>query len=392
MRSLSYLICKTLHVDKDSEAFYDVMGCTCKYLIGVTSAFEFQHTLKELVDLDQCDVSAKRFRLMVLDMGRYTLNLKLYLYHIIKTRRVPNRYKTKKQFYCEAAKLANVKPVDAGSSFRALKKEFAKIRKHEKVEELTREIVNPSQRMHWHLKFSEVVYSQIITTIRQITYTKLRFISSSTNIDLSDLHSELMIKALLAYYRLVPTMESDAFIVNFIRRSISNHAKNVIKTYTSQKRGRMINAGVDGFGGSNYDLIVVSENQFKKQSGDSDSGNMSYENLYDATATSTSATAVESKLSLKALRRKYKPFKNKYLVLRLVLGDEHEGFTQYLRSKGHLRKGSNSDFQDRCPAEMYRELISGYTGVKLSSIEKFMRTIEYQYFAENKVKRYAECA
>lgn len=389
MRSLSYLIYKTLPVEKDSETFYHVLNLTCKYLVGVIGAFDFQHQLKDIVDLTSGEVSAKKFRLLVLDMGSYTLNLKLYLYHIIKTRRVSSKYASKVDFYKEAGQYAKVKPKDAGACYKALRKEFPTLRKHEKIAELSKEIVNPQQITHWHLKFSDVVYKQIMTTVKQITYTKLRFISSSTNIGLSDLHSELMIKALLSYYRLVPTMESDAYIVNFIRRSVSNHAKNVIKTNTSQKRGRMINAGIDGFGGSNYDLIVVSENQFRPKQLE-DGGTSSYENIN--LETSNVASNLEAKLSLKALRRKYKPFKSKYLVLSLILGDEDEGFTQYLRSTGNLRKGTNADFQDRCSSELYLKLIAGYTGTKMTSIRRFLRTVESHYLFEVEEKRYAESA
>lgn len=359
------------------DSFNNVMRDTCMYLIGTVGAFEYQRAIKKHVTFSKLPISAKEFRLSVLELGRYTLNLKLYMINLIKTQNTPKGYSSYKEFRRKTCLASGVLLSDGGKCYRVLKPYVWKLRRHAKIKAIPKVIVNPYQKSHWHLKFNSVVYKPVMKTIKQITYTKLRFISSSTNSELSDLHSELAIKALQTYYRLVPTVEDDAYIINYIRRAVSNHAKNIIKMHTSQKRGRMVKSNADGFGGHHFDLIIVSENQIKPLNGVND---IQYDQLGDSLNSFDSMRSIESKLSIKALKRKYRAHPIKYKVLKLVLSED-EGFTKFLRSKGLIRIGTNEDFQKKCGSDKYLELIAEYVRVKggIKSIRRFLKSAGNYY-------------
>ena len=389
MALLYNLIKSELHIKKSHDNFNLILADTCQYIIGSMSAFDYQRALQAKVDFSTLSISAKDFRLMVLALGRYTLNLKLYLLTIIKTTRTPKMYSSWLSFRVKTCRDARVHLVDGELCAKAIEPFRTTMRRNKHVVAIPKEIVNPRQLLHWNLKFNSVVYRAVMKTIRQITFHRLRFISSSTNTDLADLHGDLAIKALQSYYRLVPTTEDDAYIINYLRRAVSNHAKNIIKTYTSQKRGRMVRSGADGFGGSNFDLIVVSENQIKANS---DGDVVSYDQIGDADNSFDGMHNIEARLSIEALRMRYRAMPLRYKVLRLVLGDEDEGFTRFLRARGVLRVGTNSEYQDRCPSEKYNRLIAEYVDVRHSDIQKFIEDdLGSQYIGKRRETRYARC-
>ena len=367
------------------DAFTKVLRDTCFYLVGNIGAFDYQKNLKQYVKFSELPLSAKEFRLAVLELGKYTLNLKLYLLNVVKTNGFPKEFSSRKDFLRKTCLAAGVKLRDGARCYKAIHPHIHKLRKCKRIKATPKKIVNPYHREHWHLKFNGVVYKPVMKTIKQITYTKLRFISSSTNAELADLHSELAIKALQTYYRLVPTTADDAYIINYIRRAVSNHAKNIIKTYTSQKRGRMVRSGKDGFGGSNFDLIIVSENQIRAKAGE-DGANITYDQLGDAFNAYDGMRSIESMLSIKALKRRYRGVPRKYEVLKILLGEEHAGFTAFLKAKGVMRVGTNSDFQDRCDTERYLQLIAEFTRISVRSLTKFKNAVGKHYSVEGKVR------
>ncbi len=351
------------------KGFYQlVFELSVLYSIKIIEAFSFQKRLTHLLSSKKIKgPSAKVFRLTLIDQSYVCLNIKLFVLNVVhrdlleshprdellrkrKLKEAIGKYKIKKNDFLylvpvlrDYHKLIKQKTPDLILTLDQVKDGFAK------------------------------AYPSVNKYIQSITFRKLTFIVNSNNLTHSDFQCELMTKIVKSYYLLVPTLEPDAFIVNYLKRAAHNHAMNLIKSYKYQKRDRLTSTK-DKNGEYQFTLLCVSESQEKAVEEDSMS------QLDAAQETTNLIDRLDDKHTANAMRQAYTA-SNSQLVLRLILAQKDEGFTEYLKnSKLIKREETNVSFYKKAPIEAYKLQISKYTGLSVSRIDKFIRSVYEKHY------------
>jgi hypothetical protein len=364
------LICSELDLVFRSSKFYQVLQTLCQYIVGTKGAFEFQSDLQAIVDFTELPISAKDFRLKLLALNKSQIGLKFYTLNII-------RYNVNKEDIKQLSLRCGLDKKDGLAVYIVMNPIRHKLRRNDYIKTLDKDLIDPANIPKLEQLFVSL-YSKMLATVRQIAYTRLRFCSTSTNQELKDFHSDLMMKAVQAFYRLVPTTQSDAYILNYLRRSISNDAKNMIKKYTSKKNGRLIGTGKDQFGANRSELIVISENQLNIRQEDDES--VSYDQLMAWDITVDSLNTSEIEFSIQQILEKYSHLRNKSRALRILLGQEDQEFTDWLKTKHIIKQDQdNLDLQDKLCPEDFQDVVATYLNVDKPQLGAFISKIKSQF-------------
>lgn len=341
---------RQLGVGIGDERLIDVATCVVRHVVGVDNAYKIQADLKKIVDFRHLDVSAQKFRLGLLDMSYVHLNLKYFCLNLLhRGVSLKNLREYSEAFEIDRNDVVLIKRVLRNQALRA------ELREHRAVADVDRDTITPKAFKTVFGTFSKI-YPDIFRHIKHKTYNKLRFISVSSNIEFYDLHMELVHKALQTYIKLVPTTASDLYIANYIRKTLNNHTTNIIKAYTSQKRGRMVKGASDGFGGNTFDVTVLSENQLFRAFGIE---NISYETLRSGELNSEEEHIKESNISYELILRRFGKTKRQRLFIELIAGQENHRFTSYLRRMKLIAEDQdNVDLQHRCEIQYFKAICS----------------------------------
>lgn len=212
----------------------------------------------------------------------------------------------------------------------------------------------------------------VMKKIKAITYRKLRFLADSNNEPLSEYHSTLSEHVVKVLHKIVPTEKSAEYIVNYIKQSVHNHAINLIKYGTSQKRGRLKDNGLDKNNiRRSASLQVVSFNQMTPVIG-SDGTVLTP----DAADTVDTAARFEAEFCISEILDRYKHTTKRYRLITILLGEHDAEFSQWLRSKSLLCAGlDNTDFQASTSADQYNRLLAEFLGVSHRKVERFLASI-----------------
>lgn len=364
------LICSELDLEFRSSKFYQVLQCICQYIVGTKGAFDFQSEIQAIVDFSELDISAKDFRLKLLSVNKSQIGLKFYVLNLIRTN-------VEKSDVKELAVRCGLDKKDGLAVYVVIHPLRFKLRRHEYVKSLDKELIDPSNIRKLEQLFVSL-YGKMLSTAKQIAYTRLRFCSTSTNQEMKDFHADLMMKAVQSFYRLVPTTQPDAYILNYLRRSISNDAKNMIKKYTSKKNGRLIGTGKDQFGANRSELLVVSENQLNIKSDSDDQ--VSYDQLMAWDITVDSLTTSEIEFSIQQILEKYSHLTTKSRALKLLFGQEDPEFTHWLQEKNLIKPDQdNVDLQDRVSPVEFQAVIADFLKVDKPQLGAFLSKIKDQF-------------
>jgi len=364
--SLVFLITSMFGIEVDSEDFSILFDQTVSYLTDGITAFEYQHTIKPFCS--GTEHSAKVFRLQLHATRYLSLNLKLYAYTLGVNRSVDtDGAKT-------AAKALGIPNCDAARIFKcwnANQKFRARIKRH--VSSLSKTGIPASTLLteqyidNW---FSNCIYAKVYSYIKFITYSKLRFIAKSSNVEFCDLHNDLLYKITQSYYSITPTTMVEAHVVNYLKRVAHNHAMNIIKAETTQKRGRLVNSGRDRENNRLFTLQVVSENQ---RIPTSDGELPSYEEV-DTCVTEQFDLQISVSQILTSLDRRSK----KYRLLTILMGTEDQGFTEWLRSRNQCNQSQdNCDVQDRLTPRAFKALLSDFLNVSEDRVNVFLFKVKH---------------
>lgn len=319
-----------------------------RYLAGMDTAFKFQRNFKGVC------VSAKNYRLSLATKSYFSVNLKYAFIAAGLDKLTPEVLaRVQKDFRITHNDMVMLKKV---LMVRGLRSQI-------KTQGYRPSDVTPLRRDADFIVFREL-YPAITRVIKSITYKRMRFISSSTNTEFSDLNSELACKALSVFYSLMPLKQpvSVAYLKNYILRAINNHAVNIIQASTSAKAGRLVQGAKDGFGGNDYDLVIVSNNQIKNEEGD-----VSYDDL------GHDGSDITETLDFDRLMRRYGDAPNRRAFLLLVTGHDDPAFTEYLRSKRCLRAGEDSeDYYNRAPNAEYMARMNEFLGIDAGLSRAFL--------------------
>ncbi len=357
--NLSTLICNAFDTSSRTDIYKSVFSYAISYLSGGYSAFEFQSLVKPMC----IKISAKVFRLSLLKHKNIHFGIKLVLLELSLM------HKPSKQDFRAIIKRIDVDAHDAVQAYAIWQTQPA----------FRRRLAKDARRMNRVRDISEDetiqvfnrVYPSILSYVKFISYKKLRFLAKSSNCELTDLHSELTLKVAQAFYRLLPSDQSESYITNYLKRVAHNHAMNMIQSNTTKRSGRLVNLGVDSNQNNIYSLVVVSENQLNVASvGDEQ---VSYEHLGE----DNQMEKFELSFSLVQLLDKYKSKQRKYRFLQILTGVHDEQFTEWLvHNKKCKPSDTNVDLQMTTPSDLYLSWLCSYMHIGQDSANVFLLKVK----------------
>ncbi len=358
--NLTKLVCSCFNTEVGSDEYHHVFIYSVSYLSGGYTAFEFQKMVKPFC----VDMSAKAFRLKLFSIKRIHFGLKLML---LKLSRKPD---STFGDYKRIVETTDVDPEDAKQAYRIWREQeqFRKrlARQARRIARVT-SITERSVRDQF-----ERIHDDVERYVKFLTYKKLRFISSSNNMDWRDITGEIMLKVVHALYRICPTDKSDAYVTNYLKRVAHNHAMNMIKAYTTHKRGRLVQVGTTAKGLPIFSLSVVSENQITavNESGEP----IAYDELGER---HNPMDEFELSFSVTQVLNRYRATARKYKFLRLLMGHDDKEFTEWLHQNGLAKRDdTNSDVQLRVDSEAYLSMVCRYLCVKREKAKVFLLKVK----------------
>jgi len=328
-------------------------------LSGVNTAFEFQNNVKA-IDLSPTGMSGKDLRLRLAEKAYRSVNVK---YAALFLSLVPNNADSynKLQQFLSASDVNLFRQIFSRRAFKANVKAYA-VGRGLKVQDVS------FVAMRRDMKMFETYLPKAMRHIKSRVHKKLTFIIRSDNNTAKDFTSDLTVKVLNAYYKLIPTHQPEAYIVNYIRRSASNEAINVIDKHKTHKRERLVKGKADGFGGNEWDLICASENQTSVN----EEGETGYESVLNSHEDHT--PSIDSSIMISRLMDRFTGRKRK--ILEILSGQIDERFTRFLKAKNKLGRGADhTDYQRRVPHTTFLKTLSQYVGVYPEAFNKFVQYI-----------------
>ena len=355
--NLTDLITSTFETPQGSSTYDHIFVYSLSYLTGGYTAFEYQRLVKPFC----VSMSAKDFRLTLLQHKQIHFGLKLLMLNLSLVAR-PDFTDFKR-----ATQGIDVDPVDARQAYRVwLDQRPFRARLAKTARRINR--VMPITEQYAVELFTRT-YPLVLSYVRAITFKKLRFVARSCNLEMTDIHSELMVKVVQAFYKLCPTDMTEAHIVNYLRRAAHNHAMNIIQAATTQKRGRLIKVGHDQGDNPIFSLTVVSENQLNVAKGSGEEST-SYDSVGDP---DNQMEKFELSFSVTQLLDKYKSRTRKYRFLLILMGQEDAEFTEWLRARKLCSTSStNFELQLEVSADQYLEWVCKFLHVGQSSANVFL--------------------
>lgn len=320
-----------------------------RYISGIDNAFAFQRHFKPLC------VSAKNYRLSLISKAYFSVKLK-YAFIACGLSSVTSEefVRIQNDFGIDRNDMVMLKRVILMRGMRSLIKNLGY-----KKADVTLSRYNRDMSV-----FGTLLYKDVKRVASSIARKRMRFISTANNVAFSDLTNELICKALTVFYSKMPLEQpvNMAHLKNSIMLSMNNHAVNMIEESTSAKRGRLVQGAADGFGGNNYDLIVVSDNQLK-----SEDGALTYDDL------GNDGSDFTEKLDYERIMARYGNVPSRRQFLLLITGHCDDKFTDYLRKKRCLRAAEDSqDYCERASSDEYMGHVSEYLGIDKALARSFL--------------------
>ena len=336
------------------------------YLCGVTTAYQLQAALKPAIAKLDTEHSAKTFRLHVISSSYNLLNIKFMALNLCFRTPSPENI-------LELSKSFDVCKNDAVLLRKCFqdRKWRREMRNSKRLEGMT--VKDVTEEAMDDVQISVVgMHSELMRHIKGVCYKKLRFLVKAENIEFSDFHSDLFYKAMRAYYMMVPTVKTQAHIMNSLRTTCTNHAKNIIEEKTTNKRRRMVNEGSDGFGGSKFGMLCVSENQMIAFE---DDGVPSYEGSMNSINIGDNNRLISDLNFDKMVKRLGCSVKRRRALL-ILSGKDDKRFTRYLLDCGIIAPGEDcTDFVHRCGFQTIVARLSVYLRVRESRLIKFFELV-----------------
>lgn len=362
-----YQSIKDLGVCPKAPEFIKAATAVIKHVVGAENAYDCQKQLKEAVDFSQTKTSAQKFRLMLADISYVHLNVKFFCLNLLKrgmSRK--NLWLFKEDFGIDRNDVVLIRKALGQRGLRSQLKSSGPVKAIRK-DQITKAAFDDVYKPF------NAIYPDLLKHIKSRTYTKLRFISVSSNMEFYDFHMELMCKVLQAYIRMVPTDKEPLHIANYLRRTISNHTSNLIKAYTTQKRQRMVKGKADGFGSNHFEIPVVSENQLFRAFG---LENLSYESMQSSDHQYDEEKAKEAQLNFDMVLKRFGKTPKRRVFIRLIAQSESPKFTDFLLRSGLISDGQdNVDYSEIAGREAYFEAVCDYCRVSTRKARRFLLRI-----------------
>lgn len=366
MESLCAALRDDLKLDLESDRAILVAQATVLYLCQVTDAYQYQHFLKDNVRFRDLAISAKDFRLAIIEKSYFTLNLKFFALNLCKD----SLSQANLHHYAHAFDIVRNDVVMLRRAFEV--RRFRRdMRKSERVKSIKMDDICEGSVEKAQRDFNDM-YPDLMKHIRQKTFRKLRFLVKAENTEFSDFNGELLYKAIKTYYLMVPTTKTQAHVLNYLRSSCTNHALNIIGSKTSAGRRRLSNAGKDGFGGQNYALTCVSENQLAVADGEDA---FSYEATLNDNNAHDSSKLI-SELNFERVVMLYGSSNKRRRAIMIVSEQDDSRFTRYLRARDLIRQDEDcTDYVGRVKHENVVVALADHLGVRQDRLHKFLQKV-----------------
>jgi len=351
-------------VPTDSPAFIGITTAIVRHVLGADNAYACQRSFKEHFDFAHSDTSAQKFRLLLSDSSYIHLNIKYFCLNLVAHGMNSDKLKLfQEQFGIDRNDVVLVKKVLEQRGLRKNLKASTEIAK------ITKEQITKKEFDKVFEVFN-TIYPAVHKHIKNKTYTKLRFISTSSNMEFYDLHMELTCKVLQAYIKKVPTDMTPLHIANYLRSAVNNHTVNIIKSHTTQKRRRMVQGASDGFGGFTYEIPVVSENQLFSSFG---LENLSYEGMSSTDSRTEEDRVKESDISFDMILRRFGKTKKRRAFIALISMQENAEFTKFLNEQERIEGAQdNVDYSELAGQRAYFDAVCEHLSLRKSQARKFM--------------------
>lgn len=352
--SLAALIVDDMNLVLDGAEFNNIYKRTISYIVGQDAAFAHQAFLKQFCG-KHLRHSAKNLRLRVLH-SNHLFTIKMFTMKLSMLRSVSE------SDIITVASEFKVRMSDA-RRIHAILLDDPKFKLG--IRGIVKELPHQSTQlsMEYTSKLFSDIFKGVHVYIKSLVYRKLRFVAKSQNLGLEDLQGEVLLKVVQAYYKVVPTTMSDDHIANYLRRAAHNHIMNMISSATTQKRGRLVNAGLDRNKERTFSMIVLSENQLNVNSLDGEEIN--YDEL--GADQQHEAERLDLKISVAQLLDQSRADRKKFKMLTILMGSYSKQFTLFLRqSKLCSISETNVEVQLRIPADTYIQLVGQH--LKLNSV------------------------
>lgn len=364
--SISKLISVHFKLGLNDKEFQEIFKATMLHFSGVVKAFEFQKWLKPYCEKHSRranssgkPLSGKDFRLILDESGYCLLNVNMFAKHYANTRAMTDdkRYTLAKTFKISKCDYANFCAALTDKSFKQ------KLMAHCKTEGGVSKLLS--------LENVDIIWSHIHTPVLKYIHfmirTKLHFICKSQNIERADFVNDLHIASIKAFYKKVNAGYSLAHLQNSVKLSVHNRAINIIEENTTQKRGRLINVGVDGRGIRQFSLLAMSANQIGVE--DTDAFLEQASNDFGQ-----QQEHQELRLSVEQLINTVNSTGTQFITL--LMGVFDPAFTAWLRLNKKCGKlQDNTDVQLSTSPEAFTQLVSSYLQVKSTKADLFINSL-----------------
>lgn len=331
---------------------------TVLYLSGATSAFDYQNVIRTACQKR----SPKLFRLSMLN-AKYTLvNIKLYVFSLLKeTNLTPSALKRlAASFEIHEADSKRISALVMECSWfkREARRVLRGIPKGSKL--LTLAGID---------NLFTAVYAPIDRYAKFLAFNKLRFIAKSNNYEIEDLAKDIMEKVVQSFYLLVPTDQTEDYVKNYLKRCAHNKAINIIKANTTQKKGRLVEvANKDGI--REFSLLCASINQTRLIA--DSTGNLAE----DVEDTENSMQKFETTFSVGEVLTRHQRNERKYQSLLILMGELDLDFTSWLRSNNYCKQSEdNTELQARLGVEEFNRLIADYMEIRYEQLRRFIDSL-----------------
>lgn len=208
---------------------------------------------------------------------------------------------------------------------------------------------------------------EILLAVRMATHVwcrkflnkKTLFIMRSEKMTLQDMHNEILYKGFRGLYLMYPMFKSPLHAVNIAKRTMRNQGLNLIQSYTTQKRGKVIRSEDKVTFYSN----TVSLSSYEPREGETDSVRAG-----SSQDIKNSDLHIDVKQFALGLRDK-----KKQMFVGLLMGIENQGFYDYLKKQKLLRK------YDELPQAKFIDVCLDYLGVDRDKGYRFLHQMKQHF-------------
>lgn len=383
MKSLKDFITENLELVPNSEAVTHIFNATVNHLLGVLGCPEYHRAIKDHADFVALEFSPKDFRLKVKDFGYATFNVKFYLLSIFKT----TKEFCRGRFY-RRAKHYSIYEDDISMCYHAFKTELSRdlVTSVPRFTSIKRSQVYP-KAFKAARRALAILVKDVGPHCNKLSRSKMMFITKYSGMEQYEFSSELVLKAISSYYHMLPVdlahkrklNQGDhdlSYELNYMRRAATNHCNNIIKSYTTECRGRLFNMGTDNGDNAVYVVRTINESQISISAEDGQ-GIEDYSSFASQEHSSALTSVEDFHMTVDRILSRMRPTKRK-LVYKLLTKQSNR-FEHWLEDNNLVRSNVKTahDYFTEKPKLTVAKTIGRYVDLSVDCVLKCMDELTF---------------